>query len=189
MKVFIIFSEVWQFNTTPDCSFCAFISWIDSTVIHIKDVHIGMVSEIPLITIPLYIRIYKPYIRRQKTTLSGEMYMQVSAVYCYTWSKQHGLHGVKDKEHSLLECDWQIGTTVSQKLVHGVCTWNSQLVWNVGIAYQTTWYNNPEFMLSLSGWTPKYTYFHFYINTQYTCAMNSINTWIFISEQRIYAKR
>lgn len=53
MEVFIIFSEVWEFNTTPDCSFRMSISWIDSTVIHIKDVHIGMVSEIPLITIPL----------------------------------------------------------------------------------------------------------------------------------------
>jgi hypothetical protein len=56
MEILIIFSEVLEFNTTSDSSFGTFVSWIDSTVIHIKDVYVGMVGKIPFITIPLYIR-------------------------------------------------------------------------------------------------------------------------------------
>ena len=84
----------------------------------------------------------------QKTTLSGEMCKQVPAVYSSLWRKQHALPRVRDKEHSLPKCGGQNGTTVSQKLVHGVWTWNSWLVSNVGTTCHTTWHHNTDFVIT-----------------------------------------
>lgn len=71
MKILVIFSKVCKLNTTPDCSFSTLVSWIYFTVIHVKDIYIGMVGEIPFITISLEMGIRNVSGKTQSSKMCG----------------------------------------------------------------------------------------------------------------------
>jgi hypothetical protein len=53
MKILVISGKGRKLNTTPDCGFSVLVSWIYFTVIHVEDIYVGVVDEIPFITVSL----------------------------------------------------------------------------------------------------------------------------------------